>query len=199
VQDKLQFIGEFSMLEIRWHGRGGQGAVTAAEILATAVINEGRYAQAFASFGPERRGAPVLAFTRINDKEILLRSQIYRPDVVVVLDPNLVGMAGLDEGLKANGSVVLNTAAEPTSFESSFKTAGKIATVDATNIAIKELGTPITNTAILGALVRATGAVKLETLEAIFKERFKANAEKNVNAVRSAYQQTRLFVRRGLA
>lgn len=183
------------MLEIRWHGRGGQGAVTAAEILATAVINEGRYAQAFASFGPERRGAPVLAFTRINDKEILLRSQIYRPDVVVVLDHNLVGMGGLDEGLKANGVVVLNTSADPATFEASFKVAGKIATVDATNIALKELGTPITNTAILGAFVKTTGVVKLETLESVFRERFKAYAEKNVNAIRSAYQQTRLFVR----
>lgn len=185
------------MLEIRWHGRGGQGAVTAAEILATAVINEGRYAQAFPSFGTERRGAPVLAFTRISDREILLRSQIYQPDVVVVLDHNLVSMAGLDEGLKSDGSVVLNSSADPSSFQSSFSAARKIATVDATNIALKELGTPITNTAILGALVKATGVVKLETLEAIFKERFKVYAEKNINAVRSAHQQTRLFIRGG--
>lgn len=183
------------MLEVRWHGRGGQGAVTAAEILATAVINEGRYAQAFASFGPERRGAPVLAFTRIDDREILIRSQIYRPDVVVVLDHNLLGMGGLDEGLKANGVAVLNSADEPSHFGSTFKEAGKIATVDATSIALRELGTPITNTAILGALVRSTGTVKLETLEAIFMERFKAYAEKNVSAVRSAYNETKMFVR----
>jgi 2-oxoacid:acceptor oxidoreductase gamma subunit (pyruvate/2-ketoisovalerate family) len=187
------------MLEIRWHGRAGQGAVTAAEILATAVINEGRFAQAFASFGPERRGAPVLAFTRIDDKEILIRSQIYQPDVVVVLDHNLIGMEGLDEGLRTNGAIVLNTPAEPASFELDFKMAGKIATVDATNIALKELGTPITNTAILGSLVKVTGTVKIETLEAIFRERFKAYAEKNVNAVRSAYQQTKVFIRGGLA
>jgi len=182
---------------VRWHGRGGQGAVTAAEILATAVINEGRYAQAFASFGPERRGAPVLAFTRIDDREILIRSQIYRPDVVVVLDHNLLGMGGLDEGLKANGVAVLNSADEPSHFGSTFKEAGKIATVDATSIALRELGTPITNTAILGALVRSTGTVKLETLEAIFMERFKAYAEKNVKAVRSAYNETKMFVRGG--
>ena len=186
------------MLEVRWHGRGGQGAVTAAEILATAVINEGRYAQAFAAFGAERRGAPVLAFTRIDEKEILIRSQIYQPDVVVVLDPNLVGTKGLDEGLKTGGIVVLNTAAEPASFQSSFSSAGKIATVDATSIAIKELGSPITNTAILGALVKATGVVKLDTLQAIFNERFKAFAEKNVNAVMSAYQQTRIYLRSSL-
>jgi 2-oxoacid:acceptor oxidoreductase gamma subunit (pyruvate/2-ketoisovalerate family) len=183
------------MLEVRWHGRGGQGAVTAAEILAMAVINEGRYAQAFPAFGGERRGAPVLAFTRINDREILVRSQVYRPDVIVVLDPILVKMGGLDEGLKADGTVVLNSHAEPARFESSFKAAGKIATVDATSIALHELGTPITNTAILGALVKATGVVKLETLEAIFRERFKAYADKNVNAVRGAYNETRIFVR----
>jgi 2-oxoacid:acceptor oxidoreductase gamma subunit (pyruvate/2-ketoisovalerate family) len=186
------------MLEVRWHGRGGQGAVTAAEILATAVINEGRYAQAFASFGPERRGAPVLAFTRIDDREILVRSQIYQPDIVVVLDHNLLGIGGLDEGLKANGVAVLNSASEPSHYEQVFKVAGKIATVDATNIALRELGTPITNTAILGALVKATGAVKLETLEAICKEKFKAYAEKNVNAVRSAFRETKVFVRGGL-
>lgn len=183
------------MLEIRWHGRGGQGTVTAAEILATAVINEGRYAQAFASFGPERRGAPVLAFTRISDREILLRSQVYRPDVVVVLDHHLVGIEGLDEGLKDNGSVILNTTAEPASFQSRFSSAGKIATVDATSIALRELGTPITNTAILGALVKATGAVRMETLEGIFRDRFRAYAEKNINAVRSSYQQTKIFLR----
>jgi 2-oxoacid:acceptor oxidoreductase gamma subunit (pyruvate/2-ketoisovalerate family) len=187
------------MLEIRWHGRGGQGAVTAAEILATAVINEGKFAQAFAAFGPERRGSPVLAFTRINDNEILLRSQIYEPDIIVVLDHNLVNAEGLDEGLKSNGTVILNTASEPEDFLEAFERAGRIATVDATDIAIRELGTPITNTAILGALVRVTGIAKLETLEGIFMERFKDYAEKNINAVRNAYRQTKVLERgRGL-
>jgi len=183
------------MIEIRWHGRGGQGAVTAAEILAMAVIDEGGYAQAFAAFGPERRGAPVLAFTRISESEILLRSQIYEPDVVVVLDHNLVGMEGLEQGLKPNGTAILNTSSKPEAFTGKFAYASKIATVDATSIAIRELGSPITNTAILGALVRVMGVVKLETLEAIFRERFKGYAEKNVNAIRSAYQMTEIFTR----
>jgi 2-oxoacid:acceptor oxidoreductase gamma subunit (pyruvate/2-ketoisovalerate family) len=185
------------MLEIRWHGRGGQGAVTAAEILATAAINEGRFAQAFASFGPERRGAPVLAFTRIDEKEILLRSQVYEPDVIVVLDQNLVCLEGLGEGLKEGGTVILNTPSAPESFGDRFPIAGKIAAVDATSIALKELGTPITNTAILGVLVKATGVVRMETLEQIFRGRFKAYAEKNVSAVRSASQQTRVFEKTG--
>jgi len=183
------------MLEIRWHGRGGQGAVTAAEILATAVINEGRFAQAFAAFGPERRGAPVLAFTRIDEKEILIRSQIYEPDIVVVLDPNLIAMEGLDEGLKEGGSLILNTSSPPEAFDSRFGKAGRIATVDATDIAIKELGTPITNTAILGALVKVTGIVNLESIEVIFRGRFKSSADKNINAVRSAYQLTKILER----
>ncbi len=183
------------MLEIRWHGRGGQGAVTAAEILATAVINEGRYAQAFAAFGPERRGAPVLAFTRISDSEILLRSQIYEPDVIVVLDKNLCTMEGVSDGLKHGGTVVLNTNAPPESFVSTFPQASRIATVNATKIAIEIIGSPITNTAILGALVKVTGIAKMGTLEDIFNERFKAYAGKNANTARRAYGETTIMER----
>lgn len=183
------------MLEIRWHGRGGQGAVTAAEILATAVINEGKFAQAFAAFGPERRGAPVLAFTRINDSEILLRSQVYEPDIIIVLDRNLCTMEGVGDGLKHRGTVVLNTNLEPEEFKSTFPEAGKIAVVNATQIAIDVLGSPITNTAILGALVKATGVAKISTLEEIFKERFKAFAEKNVNTVNRAFNETTIMER----
>lgn len=181
------------MLEIRWHGRGGQGAVTAAEILATSVINEGKHAQAFAAFGPERRGAPVQAFTRISDKEILTRCQIYEPDIIVVLDKNLCTMEGVGDGLKEGGTVVLNTDRGAEEYIQTFSNAGKIAVVNATEIALRELGSPITNTAILGALVRATGVVKLETLEEVMKQRFKQYAEKNVNAVRRAFEETVLF------
>ena len=183
------------MLEIRWHGRGGQGAVTAAEILATAVINEGKYAQAFAAFGAERRGAPVLAFTRINDSEILLRSQVYEPDIIVVLDKNLCTMEGVGDGLKHRGTVVLNTRFQPEDYIETFPQAGKIATVNATKIALEVIGSPITNTAILGALVKTTGIVKIGTLEDILKERFKANAEKNVNTIRRAYGETTILER----
>jgi len=181
------------MLEIRWHGRGGQGSVTAAEILATAAINEGKFSQAFAAFGPERRGAPVLAFTRINDNEILLRTQIYEPDVVVVLDPYLSEDANVGEGLKKGGVVVLNSAYGPERYAKKFSKARRVATVDATGIAIKELGTPVTNTAILGALVKATGVVRLESVEEVIRERFKVYAEKNIAAVRSAFEQTKIL------
>ena len=97
------------MLEIRWHGRGGQGAVTSVEMLAQAAIGEGKYAQGFPSFGPERKGAPVAAFNRVDDKRIKVRSHIYHPDVVVVLDASLVSLANVTEGLKEDGILVVNT------------------------------------------------------------------------------------------
>ncbi|MCX8182002.1 MAG: 2-oxoacid:acceptor oxidoreductase family protein [Candidatus Methanomethyliaceae archaeon] len=185
------------MLEIRWHGRGGQGSVTAAEILATAAINEGKYSQAFAAFGPERRGAPVLAFTRIDDNEILLRTQIYEPDIVVVLDHHLSEGDDVGEGLKNGGIIVLNSTYPPEKYAKKFPNARRVATVDATGIAIKELGTPVTNTAILGALVKATGIVKLESVEEVIRERIKTHSEKNVAAVRSAFAETKIFDREG--
>jgi 2-oxoisovalerate ferredoxin oxidoreductase gamma subunit len=184
------------MLEIRWHGRGGQGVVTAAEILAIAVINEGKYAQAFAAFGPERRGAPVLGFTRIDDNEISLRTQIYNPDIIVVLDSHICDMDGIEDGLKDNGIVVLNTTLKPEYYSEKFKNAKRIATVDATTIAIKEIGAPITNTAILGAVTKATNIVRLESIEKVIKERFRKEiAEKNIKAVREAFNQTIIFER----
>lgn len=184
------------MLEIRWHGRGGQGVVTAAEILATAVVNEGKYAQAFATFGPERRGAPVLAFTRIDDNEILLRTQIYEPDIIVVLDKSLCNNNEIGKGLKKNGIVIVNTSSSPEVLLNIFPNASKIATVDATSIAIEKLGAPITNTAILGALIRVTKIVKIETVKNVLKERFKGViAEKNFNAVKEAYERTLIFNR----
>ena len=98
------------MIEMRWHGRGGQGAVTSVELLALAAIEEGKYAQGFPSFGPERRGAPVAAFNRVDDKRIKVRSGIYRPDVVVVLDEGLIGLVDVAEGLKPGGILIVNTA-----------------------------------------------------------------------------------------
>jgi pyruvate ferredoxin oxidoreductase gamma subunit len=97
------------MLEIRWHGRGGQGAVTSVELLAISAIEQGKYAQGFPSFGPERRGAPVMAFNRVDDKQIKIRSGIYHPDVVVVLDESLVALVDVAEGLKPEGILLVNT------------------------------------------------------------------------------------------
>jgi len=181
------------MLEIRWHGRGGQGAVTAAILLAQAVIKEGKYAQSFAQFGPERRGAPVTAFTRINDNPIHIRSQIYNPDILIVLTPTLMTTTNITEGWKENGSIIINTAKHAEEIKNAFNVKGLTATVDATKIALEELKAPIVNTAILGSVVRATDLVELESVNNAVNERFSGIiAERNLKAVRRAYDETQV-------
>jgi len=185
VVDKNQLI------EIRWHGRGGQGAVTSAELVAKAAINEGKYAQAFPSFGPERRGAPVLAFIRISGEQpIRVRAEIVQPDVVVVLDPGLLRIVNVTSGLKENGVLIINTKRPAQDIESELGAKWRLATIDATKIARELLGVPITNTTMVGALIKATGAVKLESLMEPLKQRFGHLAEKNINAMKRAYEET---------
>lgn len=158
------------MIEIRWHGRGGQGAVTSIEMLALAAIKEGKYAQGFPSFGPERRGAPVAAFNRVDDKRIKVRSAIYEPDVVVVLDASLVGLVNVLEGLKPDGVLIVNTPKSPEEIGKELNFNGAVATVDASKIAWQELGVPITNTTMLGALVKVVDLIKAKSLEAPWKK-----------------------------
>jgi pyruvate ferredoxin oxidoreductase gamma subunit len=181
------------MLEIRWHGRGGQGAVTSVELLALSAIEEGKYAQGFPSFGTERRGAPVTAFNRFDDKQIKIRSGIYHPDVVVVLDASLVALVDVAEGLKPTGILLVNTTKSLADLKKIIHFEGKIATCDATGIAWKELGVPITNTTMLGALLKVTGIVKLESLDNPIKERFGRIAPKNMSAAKSAYDQVKII------
>ncbi len=184
-------IDTTQLVEIRWHGRGGQGAVTSAELLALAAINEGKYAQAFPSFGPERRGAPVLAFVRINSQQpIKLRAGIAQPDVVVVLDPSLLRVINVTDGLKANGMVIVNTSQPAEQIRQEFSITWLLATVDATAIAKEILGVPITNTSMVGALIKATGVVKLESLFQPLSHRFGRLAERNIKAMQRAYQET---------
>jgi pyruvate ferredoxin oxidoreductase gamma subunit len=180
------------MIEVRWHGRGGQGAVTSVEMLALAAIEEGKYAQGFPSFGPERRGAPVAAFNRIDDHHVKVRSQIYNPDVVVVLDESLMAMVNVVDGLKPEGVLIVNTAKSGREIAEITKFKGKIATVDATSIAWKELGVPITNTTMLGALIRVTNAVKLESVNSPLEHRFGRIAGKNLAAMKRAYDEVKL-------
>ncbi|MEN6466884.1 MAG: pyruvate ferredoxin oxidoreductase subunit gamma [Syntrophaceae bacterium] len=177
------------MIEIRWHGRGGQGAVTSVELLALAAIEEGKFAQGFPAFGPERRGAPVLAFNRVNDRQIKVRAGIYNPDVVVVLDSSLVKLVNVTEGLKPDGILIVNTTHSTQEIREQLKYPGKIFTVDATHIAREELGTPITNTTMLGALVKATKVIKLESLKAPLEHRFGKIAQKNIKACKRAYEE----------
>ena len=178
------------LVEIRWHGRGGQGAVTSAELLARAAINEGKYAQAFPSFGPERRGAPVLSFVRISNEQIRIRAEITKPDVVVVLDPSLLRMINVAAGIKDNGTLVINTSKSAEVIKTEFNIKQRLATVDATKIAREILGVPITNTTMIGALVKATDVVDLESLVDPVKERFRRLADRNINAMKRAYEDT---------
>lgn len=183
-------INTDGLVEIRWHGRGGQGAVTSAEILARAAISEDKFAQAFPSFGPERRGAPVLAFVRIDSKKpVKFRAEITEPDVVVVLDPGLLRIVNVASGLKPGGIVVINTKKTAEQIRKEFGIQGIIATVDATRIAREVLGVPITNTSMAGAVVKATGVVKLESLTEPLKDRFGRLADRNINAARRAYDE----------
>ncbi|MBN1546835.1 MAG: pyruvate ferredoxin oxidoreductase subunit gamma [Syntrophaceae bacterium] len=177
------------MVEIRWHGRGGQGAVTSVEMLALAAIEEGKFAQGFPSFGPERRGAPVVAFNRIDNKRIKVRSGIYQPDVVVVLDPSLVGLVNVVEGLREDGILIVNTTKSPEEIKKEMNFPGTVATVDAAKIAREELGVPITNTTMLGAVMKATKLVKMTSAEAPLQERFGRLAPRNIKAMNRAYDE----------
>jgi len=183
-------------VEIRWHGRGGQGVWTASNILAEAAIREGKHAQSFPTFGPERMGAPIMAFTRISEGVIEVHSGVYEPDIVVVLDPTLLGTINVLEGLKRGGLLVLNykssSIEELTHLLGSELRNYKTYVVPATEIAVKVLGRGITNTAMLGALVKASPIVKLETIFDVVKERFRGPiAEKNVEVIKAAYEETR--------
>ncbi len=179
------------MLEVRFHGRGGQGAVTSVELCAVSAINEGKFAQGFPSFGPERRGAPVMAFLRISGRPIKLRSKIYNPDVVVILDPGLVDVANPVAGLKSGGIIVINSPKDHSEFKSLFS-GFKVAIVDAYKIAREEMGVPIVNTTMLGAFIKATDVIKLKTIEGPVVERFGRIAQKNLNALNRAYNETKI-------
>ena len=179
------------MKEVRIHGRGGQGSVTAAELLARAVFAEGKWAQSFAFFGAERRGAPVEAFLRIADKPNPIRSRVYNPDYVVVFDSKLLKVVAVTDGLKEDGMVIINTTKRPE--EVSIK-GHRVATVDATGIALElELlgaGLPVVNTTMMGAFAKATGEVKLESVrETICKQWSGSVGEKNAEAATRAYKR----------
>ena len=181
------------MIEIRLHGRGGQGAVTSAELLALAAITEGKYAQAFPSFGPERRGAPVVAYCRISDEQIKVRAAIVKPDIVLVLDPSILRLVDVSNGLKADGVLVTNTRFSPEEIKKELGVKPRLATVDATGIAREELGLPITNTTMLGALLKSSAVVDKGSMIEPLQERFGRIAERNIKAFERAYKETKLL------
>lgn len=178
------------MIEMRFHGRGGQGAVTSAELVAQAAINSGKYATAFPSFGPERRGAPVVAFARMDEKPVRLRSKIYNPDVVIVLDPSLLEIANPVEGLRKEGILIINSSQDVETLRKRLSYTGRIAVVDASRIAKEVIGLPITNTTMVGALVKGTKMLPVEALQEPFQKRFGKLGARNLEAMQRAYNET---------
>jgi pyruvate ferredoxin oxidoreductase gamma subunit len=158
--------------------------------MARAAISENKYAHAFPSFGPERRGAPVLAFVRIGSEPIRMRAEITQPDVVVVLDPGLLSIVNVTAGIKPNGMIVINTIKSAEQIKQVLGVSLPVATVNATKIAREALGVPITNTTMVGAVIKATEVVKLESLLEPLKERFGRIADRNINAMNRAYEET---------
>ncbi|MBN1883086.1 MAG: 2-oxoacid:acceptor oxidoreductase family protein [Deltaproteobacteria bacterium] len=182
------------MIEIIFHGRGGQGAVTSAEMVAYAAISEDRYAQAFPNFGPERRGAPVMAFARVDDKPIRLRSKIYEPNFAVVLDPSLLEIINPENGMNGDGLVIINTNKTVSEIRKQYGYKSRLAVVDASAIAKEVLGLPITNTTMLGSLVVTSNVVKEESMLEPLKHRFGRIAEKNISAFKKAISETKMEV-----
>jgi len=183
-----------SILEFRWHGRGGQGAWTASELLARTALAEGKFIQSFPEFGPERMGAPVAAFTRISTEPIRIHCAVYDPDVVVVLDSTLLKTVPVVAGINSDDDVIIvNSADSPAKVRENLRLEkGQVWTIPATEMALKVLGSPITNTAMLGAVARATAVVTMKGIEKTVKERFRADlAEKNLAVIKQAYEEAK--------
>ena len=184
------------MFQIRIHGRGGQGVVTAAEMLSVAAFLEGRHAQAFPSFGSERTGAPVVAFCRIDDKEIRLREPVREPDALIIQDPTLLHQVDVFGGLARDGYILINTsrtleALGVGEFARSLR-AERLCTVPATELALQHTGRPVPNAALLGGFAAVSGRISLDSVAAAIRDKFKGEvAEGNVAAARAAYEYVR--------
>jgi len=181
------------MFQARIHGRGGQGVVSAAEMLSVAAFLEGRHSQAFPSFGSERMGAPVMAFCRIDDKEIRLREPVMWPDALIIQDPTLLYQVNLFQGLSEKGCVVVNSSRELADLGLedfiSEKPEANVVTVPATELALEHVGRPLPNAALLGGFSALTGLIKLESIEAAIRHKFSGKvADANIEAARAAAQ-----------
>jgi len=184
------------LIEIRWHGRGGQGAVTASEILAEAALHEGKYFQAFPDYGAERMGAPIRAYTRIGSSPIRQHHLITEPNAVVVLDPTLIGVVDVTEGLDEKGILVVNTSQSPAELRQRLRFhKGRVYTIDATRVALDTMKRNITNTPMIGALLKALQVVSKDVVREEIRHRFNTRvnadvAKANVAAFDKAYEGT---------
>ncbi len=186
-ETKENKIPDNYMKQIRIHGRGGQGSVTMASMMAEAGFESGNYAQGFPSFGVERLGAPIEAFVRFDDKEITDRSQVYSPDYVIVQDSTLIELVDVAKGLSEDGMIIINSSKDAKEID--IDTEAKVLTVDATDIARRHLGRPIMNTALSGAFAKATGLIEKESMAKVIRNTFGGDVgEKNVKAMEEAYR-----------
>ncbi|MFQ6066945.1 MAG: 2-oxoacid:acceptor oxidoreductase family protein [bacterium] len=183
--------------EIRWHGRGGQGAKTAALLLAESALEAGKYVQGFPEYGPERMGAPMQSFTRISEATISLHSHVRSPDAVVVLDSTLLDTVNVALGLSENGVILINTSETPQAIRRRLGLdKGKVFTVDATSISLETLGKNLPNTPMLGALIKVTSLLNLDTIASSIKHKFGKKfssrvIEGNIEAIKKAYEEVK--------
>lgn len=188
------------IVEIRWHGRGGQGAKTASLLLADAAFNTGKYVQGFPEYGPERMGAPITAYNRISSERSTVHSNIYDPDYVVVVDETLLASVDVTRGLKAEGAIVINSSKTPEQLRPLLKGyAGKVCTIDAGKISEEELGKNFPNTPMLAAIVKISGVVAeaefIEDMKASFKHKFAAKPQVidgNMRALRRSMEEVQV-------
>jgi len=174
-----------NMIEIRIHGRGGQGNVAAAELLSIAAFKDGKFSQAFPSFGAERVGAPVMAFVRIDDKKIRTREDVQNPDYLIVQDSNLIGSVPVLDGLKPDGLILINSEKKPEELQ--LKTTAKVETIPATEIALEIIGRPIPNAIMIGAFCTITGLVSIDAVQEAIMGKFPGRVgENNVAALERA-------------
>jgi 2-oxoacid:acceptor oxidoreductase gamma subunit (pyruvate/2-ketoisovalerate family) len=177
--------------EIRIHGRGGQGAVTAARMIASAFVLEGKYVASFPMYGFERRGAPVQAFTRVDEKPIREKTQVYTPDLMMIIDPTLMKIAGLFSGLKENGVLIVNSPNFSTQIDKNIKVAGVI---DATKIAMEEIGKDIPNTCLCGAFAAVTQWVSLDSmLKSMADYQSGEMLKKNIRSAERGYREVKIL------
>jgi pyruvate ferredoxin oxidoreductase gamma subunit len=184
------------MFQVRIHGRGGQGVVTAAEMLSVAAFLEGHHAQAFPTFGSERMGAPVVAFCRIDDKPIRVREPITEPDALIVQDPTLLHQVALFSGLRPNGYVLINSTRDAAELGLTEFAAGaggaRLVTVPATDLALRHFGRPVPNAALLGGFCALSGVVALESVQAAIRDKFSGEiAAGNIAAAAEAFEYVR--------
>ncbi|HHY13418.1 MAG TPA: pyruvate synthase [Thermoanaerobacterales bacterium] len=185
------------VVEIRWHGRGGQGAKTAAVLLAETASQVGKYIQGFPEYGPERMGAPVTAYTRISEKPIRIHANILEPDIIVILDSTLIGAADVGSGAPKDGIFIVNTTESPSSVREKLDIQGcRIFTVDANNISLETIGRVIPNTPLMGALIKITEVISyddfLKNMEEELKKKFETRpeiVEGNMKAIKRAYRE----------